>query len=801
MLDSGSIRTFINKAIAQLLNLYIIPKSRTISLANPKHRATIIGEVVVDITLQGTTHKGVVIEVIDNLFIDLIIGKDLMKRYKRVTFEFDGPNEDLIIGAIPDDTIFPAMSVEPPPLFTHVSPNIKPIASKSRRYSQPDSTFIKEETRRLLQEGIIEPSISPWRAQVLVTKNERHKRRMVVDYSNTINLYTELDAYPMPNISDMVNKISQYKYYSTLDLKSAYHQVPIQEQDKIYTAFETDGKLYQFKRLPFGVTNGVSTFQRTIDKVIENKQLSDTFAFLDNVTICGLTKEEHDSNLKAFYEAARKNNITFNESKSILFATSITLLGYTISHNKISPDRSRLQPLLDMPPPKNLKSQKRVIGMFSYYSKFLQRFSDKIRPLAKNTKFPLSPDALEAFSALKHELTDVALNSIDANQPFVVETDASYFCLAATLNQQQRPVAFFSRTLKRSEYKHHPVEKEAAAIVESLREWRPFLLGKHFTVITDQKAISYMYNTKLKSKIKNDKIARWRIELSQFSFDIVYRPGSENAAPDMFTRIASMQPGLSVKEIHEQLCHPGITRLHHFVKSKNLPFSIEQVKQTTGSCRSCLFLKPKFLKGQGQLITAISPFQRLNIDFKGPLPTSSYGNSYLLTIVDEYSRFPFAYPCKDMTSKSVIKCFDNLFSLFGMPVMVHNDRATDFLSLDTKTYLQKKGIATSKTSRHNPRGNGQVEKLNGTLWKAILVTLHSRNMKASQWEDILPDALHSIRSLLCTSTNMTPHERLFNFPRKSTSGHSIPTWLNGRRIYGGVYTPPFRSFLISDFVL
>ena len=82
-----------------------------------------------------------------------------------------------------------------------------------------------------------------------------------------------------------------------------------------------------------------------------------------------------------------------------------------------------------------------------------------------------------------------------------METDASYLCLAATLNQQQQPVAFFSRTLKRSEYKHHPVEKEAAAIVESLREWRPFLLGKHFTVITDQKAISYMYNTKLKSKM------------------------------------------------------------------------------------------------------------------------------------------------------------------------------------------------------------------------------------------------------------------------------------------------------------
>jgi len=159
-----------------------------------------------------------------------------------------------------------------------------------------------------------------------------------------------------------------------------------------------------------------------------------------------------------------------------------------------------------------------------------------------------------------------------------------------------------------------------------------------------------------------------------------------------------MQPIPTLREIHEQLCHPGVARLYHFVKSKNLPFSMDQVKQVTGSCKSCLYLKPKFLKGQGQLIAAISPFQRLNVDFKGPLPNSSHGNSYLLSIIDEYSRFPFAYPCKDMTSKSIIKCFDNLFSLFGMPDMIHNDRGSDFLSLETTTYLYKKGIATSKTS-------------------------------------------------------------------------------------------------------
>ena len=152
-------------------------------------------------------------------------------------------------------------------------------------------------------------------------------------------------------------------------------------------------------------------------------------------------------------------------------------------------------------------------------------------------------------------------------------------------------------------------------------------------------------------------------------------------------------------------------------------------------------------------------------------------------MIDEYSRFPFAYRCKDMTSDTVTHCFNHLFSIFGMPDMVHNDRATDFLSGETQEYLLSKSISTSKTSRYNPKCNGQVEKLNGTLWKAIQVTLHSRNMPLSEWESVLPDALHSIRSLLCTTTNATPHERMFNFTRKSTSGKSIPSWVKPGPIY------------------
>ena len=167
----------------------------------------------------------------------------------------------------------------------------------------------------------------------------------------------------------------------------------------------------------------------------------------------------------------------------------------------------------------------------------------------------------------------------------------------------------------------------------------------------------------------------------------------------------------------------------HFVRTRNLPFSQDQIRNITDMCRSCSYLKPKFIrKDQGILIKALFPFQRLNIDFKGPPPVSSKGNRYLLTIIDEHSRYPFAYPCRDMTAPTVISCFNDIFSMFGMSEMVHSDRAKDFLSEQLTTYLHSRGIATSKTIYYNPQGNGQILKLNGTLWKAIAVTLHSSNL-------------------------------------------------------------------------
>ena len=176
--------------------------------------------------------------------------------------KFGGSKPELKVSGTTHYCALAEAIVEQPSLFENLDPRCKPIATKSRQFGSEDQKFIKEEISRLQSEDVIEPSNSPWRAQVVVTKDpmNRHKKRLCIDYSQTINLYTELDAYPLPRIDEMVNKLAQYKVFSTYDLKSAYHQIPIQEADKKYTAFEANGRLFQFRRIPFGITNGVSPF-------------------------------------------------------------------------------------------------------------------------------------------------------------------------------------------------------------------------------------------------------------------------------------------------------------------------------------------------------------------------------------------------------------------------------------------------------------------------------------------------------------------------------------------------------------
>ena len=259
-------------------------------------------------------------------------------------------------------------------------------------------------------------------------------------------------------------------------------------------------------------------------------------------------------------------------------------------------------------------------------------------PPVKSTAFPLSAEACAAFSRIKADIAKASMHAVDEDIPFQVECDASDFALAATLNQAGRPVAFFSHTLQGPEIRHSAVEKEAQAIVEAIRHWRHYLAGKRFTLLTDQCSVVFLFSNQQQGKIKNDKILRWKIELSTYNYDILYRPGRLNEPPDALSPGTCASAQLDrLYALHADLCHLGVTRFYHFMKAQNLPYSLEDIRTMTRDCQVCAECKPHFYRPeQAHVIKATRPFERLSVDFKGPLPSTNR-NVYLLTIIDEYS--------------------------------------------------------------------------------------------------------------------------------------------------------------------
>ncbi|KRX34354.1 Retrovirus-related Pol polyprotein from transposon 17.6, partial [Trichinella murrelli] len=464
-----SSESFIHPEVVKRLGLKTIQSSEPISMASSALSIKALGCITVDLKVQDRLYKSFRLRVLPHLCADVILGQDFHRMHESVTLNYGGNLPPLIICGLA------TLRVDPPRLFAHLSPDCRPIATTSRKFSAEDTDFIRNEVRTLLEDGVIEPSISPWRAQVVVLKDERRKKRLVVDYSATINRFTLLDAYPLPKIDTLVQTIAKYRVFSTIDLKSAYHQIPIPNDEKLYTAFEADGSLYQFTRIPFGVTNGVACFQRVINSFIEKEKLKGVVAYLDDVTVCGMSQDDHDKNLEQFLSAAKRWNFTFNTDKCSFSTSKLRILGHEIENGNIRPDPQRLQPLRDLPLPSDAKALRRVLGLFAYYSQWIFNYSHKIRPLIDTKIFPVSSEAKAAFEQIKTDIENSAVRAVDENLPFELATDASDVAIAAVLNQLGRPVAFFSRTLQGPEKRYAAIEKEAQAIIEAIRHWKHYL--------------------------------------------------------------------------------------------------------------------------------------------------------------------------------------------------------------------------------------------------------------------------------------------------------------------------------------
>lgn len=217
LIDTGNSESFLSKSFVQRHNLAVTPGNGLVSMASTSLCSNITEYCLVNMKLKEHGYIKVKFTVLSDL--DVVIGHDVLRQHSHIQLDFGGKKTPLTICSLAQ------AQIDPLPLFANPTPDVRPMATKSRRYTFSDKQIIENEIQRLLSEGIIEEGRSRWRAQALVTTNQNHKKRMVIDNSQTVNRFTLLDVYPLPSIEGIFYKVSQHSIFSTIDLSNMYYQI------------------------------------------------------------------------------------------------------------------------------------------------------------------------------------------------------------------------------------------------------------------------------------------------------------------------------------------------------------------------------------------------------------------------------------------------------------------------------------------------------------------------------------------------------------------------------------------------
>jgi hypothetical protein len=425
----------------------------------------------------------------------------------------------------------------------------QPIHQKPYRLPYAQKGEISKQVEEMQRNGIITPSDSPWNAPLLVVPKKEdasgHKKyRVVVDFRK-LNSITVGDAFPMPNVTEILDQLGKAKCFTCLDMASGYHQIPLHPEDRQKTGFSTDQGHFEFQRMCFGLKGGPATFQRMMNRVLIGLNGIKAFVYLDDVIIIGTSLEDHQIQLKEVFERFRKYNLKLQPLKCEFLRKEVAYLGHIITDQGVRPDPKTTDCVTQFPVPTNAKDVKSFLGLAGYYRRFIQNFSQISKPLTallkKDAEFAWTDLCQHSFLELKRLLSEKPiLQYPDFSRPFIVTTDASNIAIGAILSQgsigSDLPIAYISRTLNKAEKNYNTTEKELLAIIWAVKQFRPYLFGRRFTVVTDHKPLTWLFNV----KDPGARLMRWRLQLEEHDYDIAYKPGTSNTNSDALSRIAQV---------------------------------------------------------------------------------------------------------------------------------------------------------------------------------------------------------------------------------------------------------------------
>ena len=427
--------------------------------------------------------------------------------------------------------------------------NSPPIRLPYRRLPMVKKKSLEEEVDKMLQEGVIMPTNSPWASPVVMVTKKDGTCRFCIDYRK-LNGVTRKNAYPLPRIDESVESLGGNKWFCTLDLQSGYWQIGMHPEDREKTAFTTHRGLFEFNVMPFGLCNAPATFECMMEAMLSGLLGKSCLVYLDDVVVFGKSAQECLRNLVEVFGRLREYNLKLKPKKCKLFRQTVEYLGRIISPEGVSADPGKIEAVLDWPVPRDTKEVRSFLGFCSYYREFIPGFAQISAPIqrlvvgkGKGVRAPLfdwTQEADTAFLEVKQLFAKTpVLRYPNETDLFILDTDASSDSIGAVLSQVQNgrevPLAFASNSLSKTQRNYCTTKRELLAVVVYTKKYRHYLYGGNFRLRTDHSSLRWLLNFKEAEGM----MGRWMAHLSELGLEnaqIEHRSGAKHINADCLSR-------------------------------------------------------------------------------------------------------------------------------------------------------------------------------------------------------------------------------------------------------------------------
>lgn len=432
----------------------------------------------------------------------------------------------------------------------HIITRGTPVAERARRLPPAKFKAAREAIEQMIQEGICQPSSSSWASPIHLVPTATGQWRLCGDYRR-LNAQTIPDRYPLPHIHDFAYSLQGSKIFSKIDLKRAFHQVPLAPEDRHKSAVITPFGLYEFNVMTFGLCNAAQSFQRLMDTAMRG--LKFCHAYIDDIIIASVDQQSHEQHLKTILERLRKFGLSINFSKCVFGVKEVDYLGYNINEDGLKPLKKRVEAIINYKKPKTVQELRRFLGIVNFYRRFIKNAAQVQAPLhaysqgmKKRDKREIAwtPEANQAFESCKSQLANASLLAHPlANTTLTLHADASDSSMGAVLEQREngmwRPLGFYSKKLTDTQKRYSTYDRELLAIYSGLKYFKHLVEGQRLIIKTDHKPITYAFCQK--SDKASPRQMRQLDYIAQFTTDIIHITGDKNTVADALSRVQAIE--------------------------------------------------------------------------------------------------------------------------------------------------------------------------------------------------------------------------------------------------------------------